>query len=48
MLGRALDAEGWGLAIGLVIAKITYIPWLAGILFEARRQPSPAQVKPEA
>lgn len=41
LVGKVFDEEAWGLAIGLVVAKITYIPWLLGILWEARRQAAP-------
>lgn len=42
MAGGYLAGGGWGLAIGMFIAKITYIPWIVGIIREARRKPSPS------
>lgn len=41
MGGGYFAGGGWGLAVGALIAKLTYIPWIIGIVREARRKPSP-------
>ena len=42
MAGGWLAGGGWGLAIGAFVAKLTYIPWIIGIIREARRKPTPS------
>ena len=42
MAGGWLAGGGWGLAVGAVVAKITYIPWIIGVIREARRRPPSA------